>query len=582
MKNESRKKELIKFLVISFISVIVFILSITYGEIRYETNDDAIINMIAAGAYGEPSQYLVHSGILFGYFVKCMYVILPDVNCYLVIFLICNLLSMLAVCCFVTEKMKICEAGVVSLLLNLLFAKDFFIDLQYTKNAAIYSTVGFAVVVKYLFVEKEKRNVFRLFFGSFLIALGLSVRQESFIQVLPLAVIFIILMAVLGVRDVGEIKKAIIMTFVPLIACMVVIGTNYVAFSVNEEWADFYQWDDIMVQKRDYGNYSFDWFKDDYLANGFTEWDFRLMEEWMWNDCDNFTLDKLELMAEIGKSIKMNRIRFDTELLKQTGQIICETASKRIYVYVLVALSLFIVVLSAINKKWINILVILTMLEGLFMEFYYLACIRRSVWRVEFGILFEGIIFLLLYIMNCNGSHRSNESMNNDTKRYSIQRFVSRFAVVLMSLVLFFYWQKDNLDYNKKSWEKIETYQFERMKNIGASDGIFVLSINELYGGLCGASNIWAISRNDYDGFYENIIPVGGWIIPSPIGMYHAHQNGISNVFKAFIDRDDVYYVGGGETMGYLLRYLDEKYCTGVGVTDVQYEWGTAWKFNKG
>ena len=151
-----------------------------------------------------------------------------------------------------------------------------------------------------------------------------------------------------------------------------------------------------------------------------------------------------------------------------------------------------------------------------------------------------------------------------------------------MSLVLFFYWQKDNLDYNKKSWEKMETYQFERMKNIGASDGIFVLSINELYGGLCGASNIWAISRNDYDGFYENIIPVGGWIIPSPIGMYYAHQNGISNVFKAFIDRDDVYYVGGGETMGYLLRYLDEKYCTGVGVTDVQYEWGTAWKFNKG
>ncbi len=70
MKNESRKNELIKFLVISFISVIIFILSITYGEIRYETNDDAIINMIAVGAYGEPSQYLVRYGILLGYFAK--------------------------------------------------------------------------------------------------------------------------------------------------------------------------------------------------------------------------------------------------------------------------------------------------------------------------------------------------------------------------------------------------------------------------------------------------------------------------------------------------------------------------------
>ena len=31
--------------------------------------------------------------------------------------------------------------------------------------------------------------------------------------------------------------------------------------------------------------------------------------------------------------------------------------------------------------------------------------------------------------------------------------------------------------------------------------------------------------------------------------------------------------------MGYLLVYQNEKYGPGISVTDVEFEWGTAWKF---
>ncbi len=65
----------------------------------------------------------------------------------------------------------------------------------------------------------------------------------------------------------------------------------------------------------------------------------------------------------------------------------------------------------------------------------------------------------------------------------------------------------------------------------------------------------------------------------SPIGMYYANVHGIQNVFKSFIERDDVYYIGGGETAGYIYVYLNEKYGPGIGMQDVEFEWGTAWKF---
>ena len=48
--------------------------------VRYEVNDDATLCNIAAGAYGEDSQYLVYINILIGYFLKPFYCVLPGGN----------------------------------------------------------------------------------------------------------------------------------------------------------------------------------------------------------------------------------------------------------------------------------------------------------------------------------------------------------------------------------------------------------------------------------------------------------------------------------------------------------------------
>lgn len=585
MMQDYRQVKAVRIIVNICISVIIFVLSITFGNIQYEANDDTIINLIAAGAYGEPSQYLVHNGILFGYFIKILYKIFPYVNCYLILYLVLNLLSMIVLChvlssafmkAFSSSDKKrsgwkdIFWTGVITVEINLLLVKDFYINLQYTKNGEIYAVIGILLIIS---IVGKKYNYFgRLVLGACFLALGLLVRKESFIQVLPLAIIALAFSVIIKRKKLDFSLKWLSRFIIPLGACLLVLGTNFVAFDLNKDWSDFYKWDAIMVQKRDYGNYYFDWCKEDYLANGFTEWDFRLMEEWMWNDCDNFPLEKLQLMAEIGKGIKMNRLRFEPELITQTWELLREAWSESLLPLVALLVVIISVIVCCIKRNWLGLIGCMAEAGGGLFEIYYLACLRRYPWRVEFGIWFATIFFMLATVVfTCTGIEVKKVNW-----KLSIAAHVVVFACVIASI---FGWQQATLDYTHKSWDYRDNSRYEYIKSINNTDGLFVMSINEMFGGLCGAGNIWDINKRDFEGFYQNIIPSGGWIIPSPIGMYYAHENGISNVFKAFSERDDIYYLGGGETMGYLLMYQNEKYGPGISVTDVEFDWGTAWKF---
>ena len=77
--------------------------------------------------------------------------------------------------------------GVITVEINLLLAKDFYINLQYTKNGEIYAVIGILLIIS---IIGKKYNYFgRLVLGSCFLTLGLLVRKESFIQVLQLAIL---------------------------------------------------------------------------------------------------------------------------------------------------------------------------------------------------------------------------------------------------------------------------------------------------------------------------------------------------------------------------------------------------------
>ena len=78
-KAENHRARLNALIALGMVLAVYALVWLAFG-VRYEVNDDATLCNIAAGAYGEDSQYLVYINILIGYFLKPFYWVLPGVN----------------------------------------------------------------------------------------------------------------------------------------------------------------------------------------------------------------------------------------------------------------------------------------------------------------------------------------------------------------------------------------------------------------------------------------------------------------------------------------------------------------------
>ncbi|MBR4831016.1 MAG: hypothetical protein IKZ97_00145, partial [Butyrivibrio sp.] len=96
-----------RYIIIGAISLVFFISCILLGNLCYSTNDDTIMNLIAAGACGESSQYLIYNNIILGYLFKILYITIPGVNWYLWIYLIFNLLAVVTLSIVLSEGLSL-------------------------------------------------------------------------------------------------------------------------------------------------------------------------------------------------------------------------------------------------------------------------------------------------------------------------------------------------------------------------------------------------------------------------------------------------------------------------------------------
>lgn len=571
-------KKVYKPLTIIVISLIIWILSVKFGGLHYQDNDDTIMNMIAAGAYGEGSQYLICSGIIIGRLIKALYGIFPGVNCYLWTFLVLNLISVITIATVISDEFDIPGAAITTILVNLFFAKDFYIDLQFSKNAAMYAGAGFFLLLSYLY--RGNKSVFRLLVTSFLFLISYSVRKEGFFFLLPFGLVGIAVVAIPIIREKKN-ARFLLPVLIPLFSALLSLGANYYTFALDPDWKEYYDRDMILTDKRDFGNYNLEWNKEEYLEAGFTEWDFTLLDMWYYNDVDNFSLEKIKKMAEIGQSTRIDKIRIEASVFSDTFMIIRDSFKEG----PLSAATITIILISAIycirRKKYLGLIGILILTGGIFMECYYLACIRRALWRVEYGSWLAGGLMIIGTVIlpdmkSIIGS--VNQKLQNIKNGNLIKR-ASLCVISAATVLIAFIWQGKVLDYSYDNYAYSDSAGYELFQKITkVDDKFFVVSIDDMFGGLCGARNIMEIDRR-YAGLFHNVTAAGNYVIPAPNGMYYAHQRGITNVFGSLADRDDMYYIGGGERMGYLLMYLNEKYGPGISVREEEFDGFTAWKY---
>ena len=506
-----------------------------------------------------------------------LYSIFPGVNCYLWTFLALNLISVIAISAVISDELELLGTAISTVLVNLFFAKDFYIDLQFSKNAAMYGAVAFFLLLSYLY--KENKNIFRLLLASFLLLISYSVRKEGFYFLLPFGFVGLAVVMIHLNREKKNVR-IFLPLLIPLFSALLSIGANFYAFTLDPDWKEYYDRDKILTDKRDFGNYNFEWNKEEYLEAGFTEWDFAILDLWYYNDVDNFSLERIRKIEEIGQSTRVDRFRIESSLFADTFNIVRDSFKEGPLTSVSFVIILLSIVYCIRRKKYIELFGVLALTGGIFMECYYLACIRRALWRVEYGTWLTGALMILgttivpdtKDMLDGLKDKLSTSKLGKGIFKVSVCTISA--ATILIALV----WQSKNLDYSYDNYAYHDSSYdfFEALHKY--NDKFFVLSIDDMFAGLCGAGNIMEIDKR-YAGWFQNVASAGNYVIPAPNGMYYAHQRGITNVFGSLADRDDMYYIGGGERMGYLLMYLNEKYGPGISVREEEFDGFTAWKY---
>ena len=569
--------------IIAVLCIAIFISCLIFGDVRWQTNDDALLNLIAAGAYGEPSQYMIYTNILLGYVFKALYHLIAGINWYLWIYLSFNLAAILSICLIFSRKFKTVPAIFITLLVNFLLYKEYYLCLQYTKNATLYIVTG-GVYTLFLLcrlnedeLQTGKKWLFwgELFVCCLFTSLGMCARKESFVVAIPFSATMLALYFLFG-RSKNKPKWMYLLAIIlPIVSALSCLAVHTYKMSSNPDWDYFTKWNKIMTDKRDFGNYNLEWNYDEYIANGYTEVDFNLMmHEWMWNDTDYFTLDYLEKMKEIGKDNRQNELRVSFEVFVNELKRIGLKAEESVLPWAYLLIFIFGIF---IYKN--NIVYLLAQLIWLLGEYYYLIISRRLEWHVESGIWYCSILMSLAIILIPKMHAEKVTSVCEKVPVVSMGIQIVASICLIVSMINQLNYDFGAVKHYKIVQEPDGTYETAQGLH-ELSDYFFVTSIDDMYGGLCGAKNIFDVDSS-YADYFANSVSIGGWMIPSPIGNYHANQRGISNPVKALFERDDVYYYGGGLHMGYIFAFIDEKYGPGASVEQVTFPNGmTAWKYH--
>lgn len=268
--------------------------AVTFLHPYYGSNDEFTLAAIASGAYGSYTQYFIYLHSAFGWILKCFYMLFPSVNCYTMVMYGLIFLSLSAIgCTWITRWKK--TGAVMAVMLVLAGLSPLYVELQYTKTAAVVTAAGYVL----LFIAGQKAEKWKKAFvqvlGILLLLLGSWIRFQSFGMVSILAFGFWLARAV-RVLKTREWKQFLVCDCLPCIiafSCVFgsIVAENVLVYTPGSQEEHYREYDKARQRLLDYGVPEWDDYQAEYEALGLTRTDVINLEKWLIADYDRYTAD---------------------------------------------------------------------------------------------------------------------------------------------------------------------------------------------------------------------------------------------------------------------------------------------------
>ena len=520
-----------------FLICVVFLVSALIGKrSAYETGDDIYINLISAGAFGAYPQYLVHTNVLYGYLLAALNAIAPHLPWYYIVLILLNLLAVFSLCVVCCRRLSLTWSVVLTCVVSFILTEPFYISLQYTKQAFLYTVAGAVLLHDCL-----KRNGSRKQYAASLLflLLGFMIRDKSFLFVLPFPALFVLFALWEGrKRPLSVFKRPLLLGIaVPLILILAAKGID-AAHYADAEWHTFRYFNRLREDIIDYSGIDYEAHRQAYDEKGIPEESLLMLRALMYADGELFTTDYLETVKEIEYADGTNRLRFDISLLGTTIREVFRMLYSNFLGMAFAACFLCLLVFGTNRVR----LMMLCNAGLLFAEYYYLHCLARPYLRALTGCWLAAVFVPFVF---------AQEEM---TAREEVFRRISRAACLLSVLFLVVYSAKQvsNL-YTRKGGVLVP--------DSGSLDHVFTAMREDDAHRYVGFENYinddpWQITKARYEGIYENFCFLGDWFVPSPLSLYYFRRHGLENPVRALVTEENVLFYGNEAYAQIVTDYL--------------------------
>lgn len=274
--------------------ILVVAYAILFLHPYYGSNDEFSLAAIASGAYGDYTQYFIylHSG--FGWLLKLFRLWIPGWNWYTLVMYGLIFLSLTAVGCIWIRSSK--KTGMIlALMLVLACAEPLYVEMQYTKTAAVVTAAGYVVLFY------ARRHWPQMTGGILFLLLGSWIRFQAFGMV-SLVAFGIWLNLAMSARRQKDWKTFLIKDCMPcVIAFGLVFGSialeNILVYTTGSPEAHYKEYDKARQQLLDYGVPEWDAYQADYEALGLTRTDCINLQNWLIADYDRYTADTFKAIV---------------------------------------------------------------------------------------------------------------------------------------------------------------------------------------------------------------------------------------------------------------------------------------------
>lgn len=362
--------------------ILVVAYAILFLHPYYGSNDEFSLAAIASGAYGDYTQYFIylHSG--FAWLLKLFYLCVPGLNWYTLVMYGLIFLSLTAVGCTWIRRFE--KTGLIlSVMLVLACAQPLYVEMQYTKTAAVVTAAG------YVLLFWGKRRFPQMAGGILFLLLGSWIRFQAFGMVSLVAFGMWLFLALTAWRQ-KEWKKFLLGDCMPcVIAFGLVFGSialeNVLVYTPGSPEAHYREYDKARQQLLDYGVPEWDEYEAEYEALGLTRTDCINLQNWLIADYDRYTADTFKAIV----AFRQDR-PFQWEYLADYLMIL---AKKPLFLLGVVITFLWMLPLF-LRKKWRNGFAVIYPYLALLGIYLYFIKIYRVLPIVVTACLISFLIFV--------------------------------------------------------------------------------------------------------------------------------------------------------------------------------------------